>query len=144
MVVYSADLDLGNQVAEDCNGDGVVDAVDLSCVHLTADPIASRDAVLATIPSLPGDLDGNGDVAFADFLVLSGNFGQNNDMAPAYTDGNIDMVNGVEFADFLVLSGNFGKTPNGAVAAAVPEPSAWVLLALGGTGGKEPPGSPAA
>ena len=110
----------------DCNGDGVVDAQDLACVG----DIPERDIVLNALNTLPGDLNGNGDVAFADFLTLSANFGAD---GLGYTEGNIDLAGTVEFADFLVLSANFGKTPvAGATATAVPEPSSLALLALGG------------
>jgi len=103
----------------DCNGDGLVDAADLICV----DNIEDRDAVLSALNTLPGDLDGNGDVAFADFLVLSANFGMD---GRNYTEGNIGLTGAVAFDDFLVLSANFGKTPG--AAAAVPEPSSLSLL----------------
>jgi len=54
-----------------------------------------------------GDIDGDGRVAFADFLVLSQNFGlatPNGD-----SDGDLDQSGIVDFADFLLLSQNFGK-----------------------------------
>lgn len=70
-----------------------------------------------------GDLDGNGKVEFADFLVLSGNFGK--DVGSA-SEGDIDCNGKVEFADFLVLSGNFGKDVAG--AESVPEPAGFALL----------------
>ena len=91
--------------------------------------IPERDIVLGQIPTLPGDLDGNGDVAFPDFLVLSANFGQD---LPAYTDGNVNLAGPVDFADFLVLSANFGQVPQGATAAAVPEPSSLALFGVAG------------
>ena len=72
-----------------------------------------------------GDLDGNGKVEFADFLVLSGNFGQEADAA----GGDIDCNGTVEFADFLVLSGAFG-TDVGA-AQSVPEPQGMLIFAFG-------------
>lgn len=108
----------------DCNGDGITDAGDLACVTT----IAERDEVLAVLGTLPGDLDGNGEVGFNDFLTLSGNFG---DMTKtAYTDGDIDLGgDGPQFADFLTLSGNYGKSP--ALAASVPEPSGSLLAVLG-------------
>jgi len=111
----------------DCNLDGVVDAADLECVAT----IPERDIVLGALNTLPGDLNGNGDVAFADFLVLSSNFGT---ALSKYTEGNIDLQNdGVAFGDFLILSANFGKVPaaGGATAAAVPEPSTAMLLVVG-------------
>ena len=113
--IYADDFNLfaaadGNTVTivleGDCNKDGTLSASDLTCVYT----INSRDAVLDALNTLPGDLDGNGDVSFDDFLVLSANFGQG---AASYADGNIDLMDGVAFADFLILSDNFGKTPGG-------------------------------
>lgn len=105
----------------DCNGDGVTDAGDLSCVASVAD----RDTVLGELGTLPGDLDGNGDVGFPDFLILSSNFGNE---SGTYAEGNIDLAGGIGFPDFLVLSANFGQT---AAAQAVPEPDAALLWAVG-------------
>jgi len=102
----------------DCNADGTVDATDFACVV----DFEQRDVVLNVLNTLPGDLDGNGEVDFADFLVLSVNYGQD---FPSYRDGNIDLKGHVDFADFLVLSANFGKTPGD--VAAVPEPHSWVV-----------------
>ena len=104
-------------LAGDCNGDGSIDALDLDCIAT----LEERDAVLGSIGTLPGDLDGNGDVAFPDFLALSANFGQ----AGTYVQGDIDMSGDVAFADFLVLSANFGNSP---AVAAVPEPSGLIVL----------------
>jgi len=73
-----------------------------------------------------GDLDGNGTVEFADFLVLSQNFGQ---PATDHTTGDIDCSGTVEFADFLVLSQNFGQAVG---AEPVPEPSGLALLGFAG------------
>ena len=69
---------------------------------------------------------GSGDVAFADFLILSANFGQ---AATDHTTGDIDCSGDVAFADFLVLSANFGQTVGG--SQSVPEPSALALLGTG-------------
>jgi len=100
----------------DCNSDGQVNAADLTCVS----DVAERDMVLAALNTLAGDLDGDGNVAFSDFLTLSANF--NDPTKTGYAEGNIDLQNGVAFADFLVLSTNFNKTPE-PLAVAVPEPS---------------------
>jgi hypothetical protein len=105
----------------DCNGDGMLDASDLPCQ--TSDTI---EGTLESLGILPGDLDGNGAVEFADFLTLSNNFGTE---PVDYTKGDIDVNGAVEFADFLTLSNNFGKTVGGA-AASIPEPSGIVLLGL--------------
>lgn len=79
----------------------------------------------AAVETLPGDIDGDGSVAFADFLILSNNFGT---MVDANMDGDLDGDGNVAFADFLILSDNFGAT---AAASAVPEPGSAALLLLG-------------
>ena len=104
----------------DCDGDGLTDIQDANC----ATP-ATIDGTLALSGLLKGDLDGNGTVEFADFLVLSANFGTSGQ----YTEGNLDTIGDIGFPDFLILSSNFGKTS--AVLANVPEPTAGVLLSLG-------------
>lgn len=62
-------------------------------------------ATLDEIPLLAGDVDGNGKVEFADFLILSQNFGQD---VSSRSEGDLDGNGKVEFADFLLLSQNFG------------------------------------
>lgn len=57
--------------------------------------------------SLAGDLTEDGSVDFADFLVLTGNFGTT---VSSYTEGDINGDGEVSFADFLTLSNNFGTT----------------------------------
>lgn len=104
----------------DCDGSGVLDAADLACVAT----VEERDAVLTALNTVPGDLDGDGSVAFADFLLLSNNFGQAD---VSYAGGNIDLAGNVDFADFLALSDNFGAS---SAAAAVPEPASHLLMFL--------------
>ena len=59
------------------------------------------------VNSLLGDINLDGEVGFADFLILSANFGKN----PAnVSDGDLNGDGEVAFADFLILSTNFGKT----------------------------------
>ena len=53
-----------------------------------------------------GDLDGDGQVTFADFLRLSVNFGSE-DAQPE--EGDLDGDRTVGFADFLILSRSFGE-----------------------------------
>lgn len=85
---------------------------------------AAGDAPLCSpVNELLGDLDGDQEVAFADFLVLSGNFGQ---PTQSYAEGDIDCDGEVAFADFLTLSSNFG-TSIAASAQTVPEPSGLLL-----------------
>lgn len=91
---------------------------------LTLGPEAS---VATCDPNSGGDLDGNGTVEFADFLILSGNFGSE---VSSHAEGDIDCNGTVEFADFLALSGNFGMEIAG--TQSVPEPASSVMLCLGG------------
>ncbi len=76
------------------------------------------------VPALIGDIDGDGSVAFADFLILSNNFG----MAGGAAEGDIDGDGQIAFADFLALSTNFGMSVG--AAAAVPEPASLSLLSV--------------
>ncbi len=71
-----------------------------------------------------GDIDGSGQVDFADFLVLSQEFGTAGESA-----ADLDCSGEVDFADFLTLSSNFGGS--GTAAQAVPEPSSNALVLLG-------------
>ena len=68
-----------------------------------------------------GDIDGDCEVAFADFLILSANFGQ----AGAAAEGDLDGDGMVGFPDFLILSSNFGQA--GSTGAAVPEPTGLAM-----------------
>ena len=65
-------------------------------------------------PDTLGDIDGDGNVAFSDFLILSDNFG--NDVVN-HELGDIDCDGSVQFSDFLTLSDNFGRE-----VVSVPEP----------------------
>ena len=55
-----------------------------------------------------GDANGDGEVAFADFLLLSANYGKQVDAV--WSDGDFNEDGKVDFADFLVLAENFGRT----------------------------------
>jgi len=122
---------MGGQAAFDSPG-GETSIVYLSDVRLYNNALSGSEvAGLAGVevsecnPNTLGDVDGSGDVAFADFLILSQNFGQT---ATDHTTGDIDCSGDVAFADFLVLSQNFGQTVGG--AESVPEPSALGLFGI--------------
>lgn len=55
---------------------------------------------------LTGDVDGDFDVDFGDFLKLSANFGKQVDAAMA--DGDLNADGAVNFDDFLLVAANFG------------------------------------
>jgi hypothetical protein len=74
-------------------------------VDACATNISERDVILAELNTVAGDLDGNQQVDFADFLQLSAAFGGSG----SYTEGNIDLDGAIGFADFLILADNFGR-----------------------------------
>ena len=98
----------------DLNSDGVVS-------------VGDRDRWLIKVGSFYGDADLDGEVAFADFLVLSSYFG---DMESSWRQGNFDLDEVISFADFLLLSANYGKKRSESMFA-VPEPGSATLAWLG-------------
>ncbi len=113
-----ADVTAGGSMY-DFDGSGSTDAADVTLISDLFGVSAGGECVPSN-----GDIDGNGRVEFADFLVLSTNFGQEADAA----GGDIDCNGSVEFADFLVLSANFGQD---VAAAPVPEPNGILVLLIG-------------
>jgi len=69
---------------------------------------------------IAGDVDGNGEVNFADFLILSANFGNTD---AERKDGDLDGDGQVAFADFLILSDNFAAAEPQAIVAISAEDS---------------------
>ena len=118
------DLDIwqATWVSADCDGDGVLDINDVSCAGASGD-VDLANTVLEELGLTAGDADGNGAVEFADFFVLSNNFGS----PGAYIDGDFDFNGNVEFADFLILSNNFSRSGT-VLEASVPEPNSTVLF----------------
>ena len=55
---------------------------------------------------LPGDIDGDGEVQFPDFVILANHFGS---QVPAGTLGDLDGDGVVQFPDFVILANNFGR-----------------------------------
>lgn len=99
--------------------EGVLSLEELEAVRL--------ENLQACFAETNGDVNGDGEVSFADFLVLSENFGRDDDVS--HRDGDIDCNGEVSFGDFLILSENFGTSVG---AASVPEPSGLTILgALG-------------
>lgn len=119
-------LNLEFEVAEsipfDCDGNGLFEFSDLDCTCQQT-PEQLNEARLALSVVL-GDIDGDGEVAFLDFLILVTNFGQ---MA-TYSEGDLDCDGEVRFNDFLSLAANFGRSSG--ELASVPEPSGQLMLGL--------------
>ena len=111
----------------DCNNDGLVTPADLDCAcQIDSGGVDLIQTILNATGLNRGDIDGNGEVAFADFLVLSSHFGEKVD---SYTDGDLDCNGEVAFTDCLLLSANFGKRGE-TMATNVPEPTSLSMLAL--------------
>jgi len=83
-----------------------------------------NSVVIENYQATPGDVDGDGQVLFDDFLTLASNFG----LEAGWTGGDFTGDGSVQFPDFLLQSENFGGTVS---AAAVPEPSAVGLALVG-------------
>lgn len=103
----------------DCNADGQLNADDLPCVA----SIWERDRVLNALGTVPGDLNGDRNVDFFDFITLSRNYRSN---LPAYTDGNVNLAGSIGFVDFLDMARNFGPV----AVASVPEPGCSLAYLL--------------
>jgi len=74
----------------------------------------------------PGDINGDGEVSFSDFLMLARDYG-----AAGRQNGDLDYSGEIGFPDFLILSRNFGQD-TGTAPESVPEPScaffAWLMI----------------
>jgi len=79
----------------------------LQTLSQCADNLAERDAILAQLGHLLGDIEGDGSVDFGDFLGLADNFGETDQ---SYVDGDLDLDGIIGFSDFLILADNFGNT----------------------------------
>jgi hypothetical protein len=119
-VHYGDPVEFGN-LPFDCNADGAISVLDANCT-----PADQLSAFLEAADLVQGDADGNGLVAFPDFVVLANNFGGPGE----YTEGDFDKSGSVQFPDFVLLANNFGMMSGG--AAAVPEPSGLALVSLAG------------
>lgn len=75
---------------------------------------------------IPGDADGDGTVGFRDFLALATSFGKE---GLGWNGGDFNLNGTTDFLDFLTLANQFGMTSE--QIAAVPEPSATMLLFVG-------------
>jgi len=91
--------------------------------------------MITVMNMLPGDVDGDGDVDFQDFLALQIGFGTTS--GADKSDGDLDGDGDVDFQDFLVLQVNFGNSTDalgvggGLGGSAVPEPGTLILLGVG-------------
>jgi autotransporter-associated beta strand protein len=95
---------------------------------------------VGSLAPIPGDFNGNGTVESTDLTAWQNGFGMPNGANASNGDGDAD--GDVDGSDFLVWQRNLGMTQSTAAsaanAAAVPEPSAamMLLLAMGGMWGR--------
>ena len=141
-----AAFDSSSGVAGDYNGDGLVDAADYALWNSTfgasgagLDADGNGDGVIdaadytiwrdnAVLPALPGDYNDDGVVDTADYTVWRDSLGQTGGSLAA--DGDNNAI--VDANDYQVWRDNFGAVGS---ALAIPEPSAFALLALAATMG---------
>ena len=89
---------------------------------------------VAAPPTLTGDYNGNGIVDAADYIIWRKTLGSTTDLR-ANGDNTGASAGKIDQADYLAWKSNFGHIASGAAAgslAAVPEPTSWLLLTLGG------------
>ena len=60
------------------------------------------DSITVEVVDYDADINGNGEIDFADFLILSGNFGET--VSGGLSDGDLDGNGEVDFTDFLMFS----------------------------------------
>lgn len=83
--------------------DGLDGDADLTANGRIVDP----GAFAVVTDRIVGDANGDGEVAFADFLMLSANYGKAVDAV--WGDGDFDGNGSVDFTDFLLLSARYGQ-----------------------------------
>ena len=79
-----------------------------------------RELWVAELDLLSGDVDNDGSIQFADFVILANNFGRT---GATRADGDLNDDRIVDFADFLILANSFEKSRKAAtlsISAAVP------------------------
>ncbi len=82
-----------------------------------------------TDPFLPGDFNSDGAIDLADFEILKSSFNESFSFSEGHSNGDATLDGIVNLQDFVRFRELFGAA--GAPAAAVPEPSTWILAALG-------------
>ncbi|QDT68804.1 hypothetical protein MalM25_17290 [Planctomycetes bacterium MalM25] len=139
---YSAQLGETFEVLTAVNGvSGAFDQVDFSLAQLDPGlgwqisylPNAVELAVVAPISTVPGDYNNDGVVDAVDYSVWRDHFNTSTLLPNDPTAGSVTNE------DYEVWKANYGQTasamPMPTSPTAVPEPTAWLLVILGATGG---------
>jgi phospholipase/lecithinase/hemolysin len=114
----------------DLNRDGLVDEADMQSWLAQA---ATENGFAE--PYTVGDTNLDGIVNFSDFVNLNNNWQAthlDNGMPVAWSSGDFDGNGMVDFSDFVAQNNNWQRAIALASRAAVPEPSAYLLLVVGG------------
>lgn len=126
-IASRANFELIDALLGDLNQDGTIDALDIDALaaairsnstdtrfDLNEDEVIDGADYQMLLDDVLGarraDVDLNGTVDYADFLVLSKNFGKND---ATWSEGDANGDGNVSFEDFLLLSGNFGLPSEG-------------------------------
>jgi phospholipase/lecithinase/hemolysin len=109
------------------DGDNVAPDVDEHLFWDEVHPTATAHDLLAGVsdPLVAGDTDGDGDVDAFDYVAVKQHCGAA--VGAGRHHGDLDGDGDVDRSDFLILRCNFPRAP---APAAVPEPTAAILLAL--------------
>ncbi len=82
----------------------------------------------------PGDFNDDGQIDFADALIMAENFNAKFPFAEAITKGDVNGDTRVDLADFLAFRVLFNAPPAAGQAAVAPEPNSLMLLSLAACG----------
>jgi hypothetical protein len=134
-VVLGADAALGEPFSGVVDNFSTVGTAGFG-ITISTDLDVFADLGLPQPSDVAGDVDQDGDADQADYNVWSANAGFNNNFGQGdlttLIKGDLDQNGKVDFFDFRIISRH--AAANGvAISAAVPEPAAAVLLAIGAT-----------
>ena len=91
-------------------------------------------------PTLHCDLNGDGKVSIADFIILASNFGKS---GMTYDDGDVNSDGQVSIADFIELSSHFGDSVSTPALASASQPAAAKAITISTDAKKHRPAAPA-
>jgi len=77
---------------------------------LTVTHSSSQEVVLDWTVTIPGDIDGDGDIDFDDFIIFAGPY-RTDEGDPTFDPRcDLDGDGDIDFDDFIIFAGNYGKT----------------------------------
>ena len=91
------------------------------------EPALVVSATVVSEPTVLGDIDGDGEVGFTDFLEFSRSFGAD---AEFNASADFDRDGAVDFPDFLIFTREFGDYESRSVVSPEPTLPVWWLCAV--------------